>query len=776
DSNGFTIDGPRDMWKYRDWVISSMNEDMPFDQFTVEQLAGDMLENPTVDQRVATGFHRNTLANEEGGTDDEQFRNEALVDRVNTTGTVWLGLTIGCSQCHDHKYDPISQRDYYRLFAIFNNTADNNDARGQAPKISLPSAEQSARQAALQAQLKIGKQLQSELEKELKGKQSEWIESLGMVVTPPAWTVTNGNAVSTDGQTLEAIGEGAFVVRAETRPKHDTYQITFEIPEGQKISAIRLETLTHDSLPGKGPGTAGNGNFVLSGVRLKDANGKQLGWSRAEADHSQKGYDVSGAIDDDVKTGWAINVEKGSMNVPRTAVFVLSEPASAGKFTFEMEHRCPPNSQYLIGSFRVSYTANAVPVDSLDDELKSILAIAEGERSDKQRAKLDEFQRKGDAAWVKQDKAVRELQGALDTLNRSIPTSLVMEELPEPRETFIQIRGDFLSHGARVTPGIPAVFETDEADHKTRLDFARWLVSDNQPLTARVTVNRVWQRLFGRGLVETDNDFGLQGTPPSHPELLDWLSSEFMRQQWSLKELKRTIVLSSVYRQSSQSRKDLETADPRNLLLGRQNRVRLDAEIIRDAALTSSGRLTSVLYGPPVHPPQPEGIYVLTQNKKNWPDEKGPNRYRRSLYTYFWRSSPHPMFPTFDAPDATTTCTRRNRSNTPLQALTLANDRGFVELAQGFAHRVLTNASEGDADRIRYAFDVALCREPSDAELQRLQEMLSTARAYFETNDEVAREAAGNQVGSAPDELAETAAWSSVCRVLLNLDEFYTRE
>ncbi|MCA9044689.1 MAG: DUF1553 domain-containing protein, partial [Planctomycetaceae bacterium] len=215
---------------------------------------------------------------------------------------------------------------------------------------------------------------------------------------------------------------------------------------------------------------------------------------------------------------------------------------------------------------------------------------------------------------------------------------------------------------------------------------------------------------------------------------------------------------------------------PLNLLLGRQNRVRLDAEIIRDAALMSSGRLTSVLYGPPVHPPQPEGIYVLTQNKKNWPDEKGPNRYRRSLYTYFWRSSPHPMFPTFDAPDATTTCTRRNRSNTPLQALTLANDRGFVELAQGFAHRVLTNASEGDADRIRYAFDVALCREPSDAELQRLQEMLSTARAYFETNDEVAREAAGSQVGSAPDEMVESAAWSSVCRVLLNLDEFYTRE
>ncbi|MCA8995241.1 MAG: DUF1549 domain-containing protein, partial [Planctomycetaceae bacterium] len=608
DSNGFTIDGPRDMWKYRDWVISSMNEDMPFDQFTVEQLAGDMLENPTVDQRVATGFHRNTLANEEGGTDDEQFRNEALVDRVNTTGTVWLGLTIGCSQCHDHKYDPISQRDYYRLFAIFNNTADNNDARGQAPKISLPTAEQAARQTELQVQLKVGKQFQAEREKELKGKQAEWIESLGMVVAPPAWTVTNGNAVSTDGQTLEAIGEGAFVVRAETRPQHDTYQIKFEIPEGQKISAIRLETLTHDSLPGKGPGTAGNGNFVLSGVRLKDSNGKQLGWSRAEADHSQKGYDVSGAIDDDVKTGWAINVEKGSMNVPRTAVFVLSETASAGKFTFEMEQRCPPNSQYLIGSFRVSYTANAVPVDSLDDELKSILAIAEGERSDKQRAKLDEFQRKGDAAWVKQDKVVRELQGALDTLNRSIPTSLVMEELPEPRETFIQIRGDFLSHGARVTPGIPAVFETDEADHKTRLDFARWLVSDNQPLTARVTVNRVWQRLFGRGLVETDNDFGLQGTPPSHPELLDWLSSEFMRQEWSLKELKRTIVLSSVYRQSSRSRKDLETADPRNLLLGRQNRVRLDAEIIRDAALTSSGRLTSVLYGPPVHPPQPEGI------------------------------------------------------------------------------------------------------------------------------------------------------------------------
>lgn len=776
DSNGFTIDGPRQMWLYRDWVIRAINDDMPFDQFTIEQLAGDMLSQPTVDQRIATGFHRNTLANEEGGTDDEQFRNEALVDRVNTTGAVWQGLTIGCCQCHDHKYDPLTQRDYYRVFAIFNNTADNNDANGQAPKISVPDPEQSARQAILQARLAGIRTHLRTREKELEQLRPQWESELRQMPVEPRWSVVTGQPTSAEGQTIESLGEGKFLVKGPW-VDHDNYSLELPAQE-QPITAIRLETLTHPDLPKLGPGTAGNGNFVLSEVELLDAEGRSLEWAAASADHSQDGYDVSGAIDHNHDTGWAINTKGEPANVPRTATFVLKKPVQGKGLKFVMLHQRVENNKYLIGSFRVS-TTSAVDIltsHEVAQEIAELLATVEPERTPDQQKKLTELQRQQDKAWSDLKGQEKQVQDEQSQLNKEIPTSLVLEELPQPREAYIHIRGDFLSKGAAVTPGTPAALPAiPDCDRPTRADFAKWLVSRDNPLTARVTVNRIWQRLFGLGLVETENDFGLQGSAPSHPELLDWLAAEFMEGGWKVKELQRLIVTSATYRQSSDDREELRMKDPRNLLLGRQNRVRLEAEVVRDATLSASGLLSEKLYGPPVHPPQPAGIYVLTQNRKDWPDEKGEDRYRRSLYTYFWRSSPHPMFPTFDAPDATTTCTRRNRSNTPLQALTLANDRGFIELAQGLASRILQSGPDYDAGRIRYAGEVTLGRDLSSQEQERIQQLLEAARGYFGDHVEEAKSAAGiaEKSGSAP---AESAAWVAVARVLANLDEFYTRE
>jgi hypothetical protein len=339
------------------------------------------------------------------------------------------------------------------------------------------------------------------------------------------------------------------------------------------------------------------------------------------------------------------------------------------------------------------------------------------------------------------------------------------------------IRGDFLRPGVPVTPGVPAVLHDlpEGVTAPNRLDLARWLMDPDNPLTARVIVNRAWQRFFGTGLVETDNDFGTQGSPPSHPELLDWLASELIREQWSMKALHRLIVTSATYRQSSQSRADLVAADPRNRLLARQSRLRLEAEVIRDASLSASGLLSDKIGGPPVHPPQPDGIYVFTQNAKPWQESTGEDRYRRALYTQFWRSSPHPMLPTFDVPDANSACTRRNRSNTPLQALTLANDRGFMELAQALAGRVLAEAPSYDDGRVRYAFDCVLGREPEESETATLKGYLEDQRAHFVDNAEVA---ALLSPASLPDNLspADGAAWTLLARVLLNLDEFITRE
>jgi mono/diheme cytochrome c family protein len=583
DSNGFSVDSPREIWKYRDWVIDALNRDLPFDRFVVEQMAGDLLPKATLDQKIATGFHRNTLINEEGGVDKEQFRVEAVADRVATVGAAFLGLTLNCARCHDHKYDPISQKEHFQLFAFLNNQSEST--------LTLASADVAARREAIRVEVEA-------LEKALNKKLRQYLDGL---------------------------------------------------PEAEQAK--------------------------------------------------------------------------------------------------------------------------------LDGEIATILLLGPEQRSDAQKQKLA-------TAFAKKSKELKsdfDRLGMLKKQQPKAPTTLVLKELAKPRDTYIHLGGDFTRPGDKVEPGVLAVLPPlpDLGQSlPNRLDLANWLVARNNPLTARVAVNRLWQRYFGLGIVETENDFGTQGAPPSHPDLLDLLAVDFMESGWSLKHMHRLIVTSATYRQSSRARPELAEVDPINRLLARQNRLRLDAEVVRDNALAASGLLNRTVGGPSVFPPQPQGVYQFTQVSRSWNTSVGPDRFRRGLYIFFQRSAPYPALTVFDAPDANSACTRRVRSNTPLQALTLLNDAAYLELARGLAERVLREGPAGDAARLQFAFRLCLAREARTAERTRLIEFLAKQREEFRAApaDAVALLTAAGANLAPGEDAAEPAAWTAVARVLLNLDEFITRE
>ena len=539
DSNGYSHDSPRIIWKYRDWVIDAYNKNLPFDQFIIEQIAGDMLPEATIDQRIATGFHRNTQINTEGGVDKEQFRIDSIFDRVATTGEVFFGLTFGCAQCHDHKFDPISQSEFFQLFAFLN--------QADEPRIEAPSA----------GELELIKQYNSKLSK------------------------------------LE----------------------------------IRLKELPENSLARK----------KLTG-----------------------------------------EITKHKKTRPRVA------------------------------------------------------------------------------------------------------TTLVMAQRKTPRASHRFVNGDFTRPAEQVKPGTPAILHNfPDEKNSNRLDFAYWIASKNNPLLARVTVNRIWQHYFGIGIVETENDFGTQSLPPSHPKLLDWLATEFMRLGWNQKAIHKLIVTSATYRQSSNNRSELTRADPANKLLGKQSRLRLDAEILRDNALAASGLLSKKMGGPGVYPPQPQGCMNLGQSRRKWTASSGEDRYRRAVYTYRWRATPHPALNVFDTPDAFASCTRRIRSNTPLQALTLLNDPAFFEISQGFAERLIQEGGNTDETRIEMGFRLCLARKPSAHEVSILKSFLNKQRTLYTDVDTKTLTLVAQRTNApvVPEsDRSEQAAWTMLARVLLNLDETITRE
>lgn len=664
DSNGYSIDAEREMWPYRDWVIQALNDDMPFDQFTIEQIAGDLLPKPSKSQLVATAFHRNTLINQEGGTDREQFRVESAMDRVNTTGAVWLGLTVGCAQCHTHKFDPITHREYYELFAFFNSTTDVNDrgatvsvVRGEmfGTPISLPPEPPPPSSAEL-----AKKRSQWEVQTLAKLEQATFVQSVESLQWSPVeyvdfGTESNASFRRLPDNSLLSDGRGSF---------NDTYRIK-AVSELEKIAAVRLRVIADESLPMMGPGRAGNGNFVLTDLEIK-VDGKPIAIGRAIADHEQPGYPAAAIIDDDPKSGWAINRgpnSRAKMNENHEVAFTLAEPIVLGKRQLEIELHHGANKKYLIGRFAIEVSPQAPAAPKGEDA--AMLAALRTRPEQRTPAEQKSLQQ----AFDRSDPKAKEKK-----TNPNVADQMIMRELKTPRECYLLTRGDFtrpdkslggLQPGvlAAVAPKLPS-----GSAPATRHDLAKWLVHPDNPLTPRVTVNRIWMRYFGRGLVETEEDFGAQGSYPVNADLLDWLAREFIRQGWSQKKLHRLIATSAVYRQSSRMRADLIAKDPRNLLLGRQERLRLDAEIVRDAALCASGLIDRTIGGPSVKPPQPDGVYAFTQTPKKWDTEKGPNRYRRAMYTFFYRSAPYPLFTTFDSPDFQSVCTRRNRSNTPLQS------------------------------------------------------------------------------------------------------------
>ncbi|MEX0742131.1 MAG: PSD1 and planctomycete cytochrome C domain-containing protein, partial [Phycisphaeraceae bacterium] len=701
DTNGYEKDLPREMWPWRDWVIDAINDDMPFDQFTIEQLAGDLLPNASVDQIIATGFHRNSMINEEGGIDVEEYRYHAQVDRVGTTGTVFLGMTLACAQCHTHKYDPITQREYFQIMAIF----DNVD---EVDPFEIPVPELVEQREAIDQQIERVhadlanrfplpdgadvEGLDAEQVAELRAEHLEeslqaWVD--GLEPQAVAWhKLTPSVYESTTHASMTLLDDASVLVHGD-KPNNDTYIVELE-SDRVDMRAMKLETLTHESLPKGGPGRAHMfkpGDFILTDFRVEVAPAdKPEAWREVEvadasATHAAGNHPISAAIDGERDNGWMVG---GQVGRSHHAVFNFAEPIGfEGGTRIRVTLLQNMIHQVVIGRFRLSLTEDARPVVAVDvpAEVEAALATPAADRTDSQRRTLlTHF-----LSIAPQLKAEHEAIAKLESSKPDLPTTLVMQER-EPRfrrTTKIRKRGEFLQPTDAVEPGVPAVLnDWPEGEPLNRLGFARWLVADSNPLLARVTVNRNWAAFFGEGFVRTLEDFGFQGALPTHPELLDWLAVAFRTQGWSRKQLHRLIVTSATYRQDSKLRDDLAYSDPENRLLARGPRVRLEAELIRDNALAISGLLTREIGGPSVFPPQPDGVGALSWGGFHWRTATDAQRFRRGIYTYAKRTNPYAMASLFDAPSGEACFPQREVSNTPLRALTLLNDIVFTEAAQ----------------------------------------------------------------------------------------------
>lgn len=785
DTNGYEKDGPRSIWKYRDWVIDALNEDMSFRQFTIEQIAGDLLPDATLEQRIATGFHRNTLLNQEGGVDDEEARWETLVDRANTTATVWLGTTLGCAQCHNHKFDPFSQKDYYQFLAFFDNSAYEILKLGQGeswvvePVLSLPTPEQDAKARVLEAELEALRERLETPTAPLARDQLRWEAALQRADAD--WSVLRPLAFrSVGGAELDVLDDGSILASGDD-PEADTYEIEALSSAGE-ITGIRLEVLEHPSLPQGGPGRDEEGNFFLSDFEL-EIEGSRVELDEAVANDFQKGYEVARILSTRPGAGgWAIDATPSTTPLPRQAVFVPEAPlvvTKKARLTVRLKHDMRRASRNL-GRFRLSVTSidDPLAIVRLPARLAPVLDVPPPDRTEAQASALAAVHRSVSPLLDPVRERVSELEEALAALG--IPTTLVLEERDShlrPSTPF-RVRGSFMSPGELVYADVPPVLHELPGDQMpNRLGLAHWLVDPENPLTARVTVNRLWETIFGRGIVETSENFGTQGSPPSHPELLDWLATRFMADGWSLKSMIRLMVTSATYRQRSSAPAESWERDPYNRLLARGPRFRVEAEMVRDIALAVGGLLSNKVGGPSVFPYQPEGVWNRPYSDYRWKLSGGEDRYRRGLYTFIRRTAPYPSLTTFDAPSRELCTARRVLTNTPLQALTTLNDPVFFEAAQHLAARMVREVDGIAADRARYGFRLAVARPPSARELEHLVSYHREERARFEEDLVAAFEAtAGVFEGGGKAELADLAAWTMVANVLLNLDETITKE
>ncbi len=802
DSDGFEKDKPRYVWFYRDWVIDALNSDLPYDQFIVEQIAGDLLPEATQDQIVATGFLRNSMINEEGGIDPEQFRMEAMFDRMDAIGKSILGITIQCGQCHDHKYDPLTQQEYYRIFAFLNNDHEANVAvytpQEQMQRAELFRAIQEI-EADLQHQNPDWHERMAQWENEINENQAQWT-----VVRPDVDELSNG------GQKYIPLPDGSLLAQGYAPTKHRVKLLVKTQLVG--ITAFRLELLMDPNLPLGGPGRSIKGTGALTELEVEaapaDAADKvtKVTLSEATADiqlpetplnpiyDDQSGKRrVTGpaqlAIDGKDETAWGIDAGPGRRNQPRKAVFKSQQPISHSNgtlltFYLSQNHggwNSDDNQNHNLGRFRISITTDPDAVaDPLPNHVRQILAIPEQERGPAQVAALFGYWRTTVPEWQEANARIAELWKN----HPEAASQLVLEGRTEPRGAHVLERGDFLRPGVLVQPGVPAFLHAlPPKAAASRLTLARWLVDRGSPTAGRAIVNRIWQSYFGIGIVSTSEDLGTQCEAPVHPELLDWLAVELMDRGWSLKALHRLIVTSATYRQSSNVTPDLVALDPYHRLLARGPRLRVEAETVRDIALAASGVLNPAIGGRSVYPPLPEFMLQppVSYGPTTWHEDQGAQRYRRALYTFRYRSLPYPMLQSFDAPNGDFSCVRRTYSNTPLQALTTLNEPIFVECAQALALRTLREGGSTDGERIEYAFRRCLARQPTQDERDALAGLLAKQQSRLasgELNPADLAAVDAEHRPMLPDTAtpAQLAAWTVVSRVLLNLDETITKE
>ncbi len=792
DTHGFHIDSGRDMTRWREWVIDAFNKNMPFNQFTVEQFAGDLLPNPTQDQLVATGFHRNNMITFEGGAVPEEFLNAYVVDRVNTMSMVWLGLTVNCAQCHDHKYDPITQKDFYSLYAFFHNVPENpiDGSKGNAvPVIKTPTPDQNKKIQEMESRLASIQERINADNPAADAAQVEW-EKAALSAQAITWQPLDPVELKSQGGATFARLADHVILVSGNNPATETYTFAADV-NLPNITAIRVEALADESFIAKGPGRSNNGNIVMTEVSLSvspaadPAAATKVKFKSASASFSQDTFPVANAIDGKQNTGWALYPQMGKDHY---AIFeTVPIPAGANRLTITFDFQSQ-FGQHQFGKFRVSATNSPTPhgAAKLPEAVRGILAIAPETRSDAQKIELKKYYRTSISPELA--KFREELSAAkkeLDAANAMVRTTMVMAEMPKPRDTFILMRGQYDKKGEPVTANIPASLPQLPQDApRNRLGLARWLVDPANPLTARVIVNRYWQMYFGTGIVKTAEDFGSQGEWPSHPALLDWLATEFVSSGWDVKHIQRLIVTSSAYRQSSVVSKELATRDPENRLLARGPRLRLQAEFVRDQALFTSGLLNSEIGGKSVSPYQPSGLWEELMSRadgKNWTAQvyeqsHGPDLYRRTMYTFWKRTSPPPTLSTFDAPDRETCTVRRSRTNTPLQALILMNDPTYVEASRKLAERIMKHSASAE-ERIDFAFRLTTARKPRQAEVAVLKKLYTEQLAKYQKDSASAEKllSQGESPRDASLDVAELAAWTMVSSTILNLDETITK-
>lgn len=754
DTNGYEADRIRTAYVYRDWVINAFNSNMPYSEFTIKQLAGDMLPNATDEDKIATGFHRNSMFNEEGGVDPAESFYNVVIDRVTTTSTTWLGSTLQCARCHDHKFDPFTQKDFFKFYAVFGNASYRRDGDYSKtysehwiePSMKVMTSDtkvaiENAKKKLLQADLNKANYLASHADELAKWKVAA---SQPIEFENPKFL----DFVSVGGAKVNVTSESILEVSGKNSD-NDEYKVQLQLPSGE-FTGMKVETLPADGIPA---GRASSQNFVMTEIAL-GVDGLKIPFTNAQADFVQEGYDLAKLLKGDRNSGWAIYPQA---NVPHRMVVQFAKPISGSKavVTFGF-HSVWKN--HNLGRFRVSFTKSPYPLLAAGPTITAKTPASQVESAF--------FLSNPTSAPIQaeRDAAERDLKSIQDNL----PTALVMQDKPVTGKLTSPVhhRGEFLSQGELVEAGTPAVLPGPKsAVNMNRLELAKWLVDGRNPLTARVEVNRIWEQYFGRGIVETMDDFGTQGSPPSNQPLLDWLAIRFMKSGWDIKAMHKLIVMSATYRQSSAASKIGLDRDPTNLFLSRGPRFRLEAEMIRDTALQASGLLNPKVGGPSIMPYQPDGIWDSPYNGEQWMETKNEDRYRRGLYVFTKRTAMYPSFTTFDAGTRETCSVRRIRTNTPLQALALLNDKAYLEAAQALGRKMMQRGSLEQG--LVYGFRATTSRKPSRAELTVLAKAFTNFREKY-TKDTVAAKKLGK------DE--REAAWTMVGNVLLNLDETITKE